>query len=105
RRSETMRILLVNRHYGEQHTPTGRMLGDVARNLAAAGHLVHVLTSRSGYSGESGAPPPERAFKNLSAIYPWTPPERFRMLAWIAFLLQAIAVIPLLAWERCVLLT
>jgi hypothetical protein len=43
--------------------------------------------------------------ENVGVTYLWTPPERFRTLVWIAFLLQALLFVPPLRWDRCVFLT
>ena len=44
-----MTFLLVNRHFGGDDVPTGRMLADLAMELKKAGHGVTVLASRSKY--------------------------------------------------------
>ena len=46
-----MRILLVNQFYKPDTAATGQLLADVAEELAAQGHRVHVLCSRRTYSG------------------------------------------------------
>lgn len=49
-----MNIALVNQFYPPARAPTGQLLRDLARALAARGHAVTVLTSRGGYC-ESGS--------------------------------------------------
>lgn len=56
-----MKLLLVNQHYPPDPAPTGTLLAELARTLAARGHDVTVLTGRPTYGecrGES-APPRE----------------------------------------------
>lgn len=97
-----MRILIVNRHFGNDHVPTGRMARDLAASLTGLGHDVIVLTSKSSYATTCG----EVAALNdrkLCDIY--TLGERNRLLSWIMFLVQACVRIPFIHWERCLLLT
>jgi colanic acid biosynthesis glycosyl transferase WcaI len=53
-----MKFLLINQYYAPDVAPTGQVLADVARTLAARGHQVEVLASRAAYDG--GAPHPPR---------------------------------------------
>jgi len=46
-----MRILLLNQYYIPDVAATGQLLADVAEELAAQGHEVHVICSRRTYSG------------------------------------------------------
>lgn len=48
-----MNIALINQFYPPARAPTGELLRDLARALAARGHAVTVLTSRGGYGGGS----------------------------------------------------
>jgi len=99
-----MRILLVNRFCGGAQVPTGRMLGDVADELAAAGHEVTVLTSTGRYSGAgvSGATARRDAVNMVQVHIPgWLP----RLGAWICFSWLARRKIPAMSWEVCVLMT
>jgi glycosyltransferase involved in cell wall biosynthesis len=50
-----MRIWLVNRFYWPDEPATAQLLGDLAEGLAARGHEVHVLTSRSTRTGGGGS--------------------------------------------------
>lgn len=97
-----MRILLVNRHFHSVQVPTARMLRDVADRLLAGKHEVVVLTSHSNYVDVGGVP-----FSNSGAQVLHAPmfPERFRLLNWLLFLLWASVRVPLLRWDRCLLLT
>jgi putative colanic acid biosynthesis glycosyltransferase WcaI len=54
-----MRFLLLNQYYAPDVAPTGQVLADVARTLAARGHEVEVLASRARYDG-GDAPLPAR---------------------------------------------
>jgi len=46
-----MRILFLNQFYVPDVAATGQLLADVAEELAAQGHQVHVICSRRTYSG------------------------------------------------------
>jgi len=46
-----MRILFLNQFYIPDVAATGQLLADVAEELAARGHEVHVICSRRAYSG------------------------------------------------------
>jgi hypothetical protein len=97
-----MRILLVNRHFGGEHIPTGRMLRDLSRELLQRGHDVRVLTARSTYvqttkGTESGT--------GAKITCLWTPGEKQRGLSWLLFWFQACLIAPFLQWDRCVVLT
>ncbi len=46
-----MRILFLNQYYIPDVAATGQLLADVAEELAAQGHEVHVICSRRTYSG------------------------------------------------------
>ncbi len=46
-----MRILLLNQFYKPDVAATGQLLADLAEELAARGHEVHVLCSRQPYNG------------------------------------------------------
>jgi glycosyltransferase involved in cell wall biosynthesis len=51
-----MRLLLVNQFYPPDVAPTGRFLQDLARELAARGHQVHVWASGTTYGANAGDP-------------------------------------------------
>jgi len=97
-----MRILIVNRHYGNGHVPTGRMVGDLATALLNGGHDIVVLTAQSSYSVTSGD---VTAPDGVRLLHVLTFGEKHRLLSWILFLIQAWARIPFMHWDRCVLLT
>jgi len=46
-----MRILFLNQYYVPDVAATGQLLADVAEELAAQGHEVHVVCSRRSYCG------------------------------------------------------
>ena len=46
-----MRIVLINQFYKPDTAATGQLLADVAEELAAQGHQVHVICSRHRYDG------------------------------------------------------
>jgi len=99
-----MRILLVNRFFGdEQASPSGRMLHDVALHLAAKGHTVEVFSSRDSY-----VPSMPTRVDGAGAFvmhFAFTLPFGLRPLNWFMFWCQALVWVPLLNWDRCVLLT
>ncbi len=52
-----MKILLINQFFYPDQVATSQMMTDLAIDLAARGHTLTVLTSRSTYlSGESRLP-------------------------------------------------
>lgn len=51
-----MRILLINQFYKPDTAATGQLLADVAEELAAHGHEVHVICSRHRYDGSKNDP-------------------------------------------------
>jgi len=98
----SLRVLLVNRHYGGEQVPTGRMLRDVARELVQQGHRVEVLTTRNGYEGTAEAEGDEA---DISVTYVPTLGIRLRFCRWFIFWLTACVLIPLKRWNRCLILT
>lgn len=50
-----MRILFLNQYYIPDVAATGQLLADVAEQLAAQGHEVHVICSRRSYFGGATA--------------------------------------------------
>lgn len=97
-----MRVLVVNRFFGGDQVPTGRMLWDVALQLAAGGHQVTALVSPDAYANERGVDdlPAGVRVRRL-----WGCRRCGRTLAWGLYWLQSLVLVPLLRWERCVLLT
>lgn len=55
-----MRVLLLNQFYPPDVAPTGRLLHDLARTLAARGHDVGAVCCRRRYTGGVPLPPRER---------------------------------------------
>ncbi len=96
-----MRILLINRFFGGQQTPTGRMLRDVAFELRRQGHQVAVLASRSNYAGFIGESADEEEFR----VHRVREMGGGRLLGWISFWLRASISLASRRWDRCVVLT
>ena len=97
-----MKLLLVNRHYGHPQVPTGRMLADVAQELANRKHSVTVFTTVSSYAGtQHGA----RIRNGVRIHYAWSLKEQYRLLNWLLFLVEAFMVALVSKWERCLILT
>lgn len=97
-----MRFLLVNRFFGPKSSPTGRMLWDVASILIERGHKVTVLTSNGCY--DSGAALAARQQTNILRLEV-TSFGRTRVLNWAWFWLCALLSVPIMSWDRCVILT
>ena len=97
-----MRILLVNRFFGDSHAPTGRMLWDVAARLHTRKHQILVLTSEARYAGGSAALGDAAVF-DVCHVGQWE--QVPRVLNWLWFWLNAVCRIPFMRWDRCVLLT
>ena len=97
-----MKFLLVNRYYGGEQTPTGRMLHDLAILLAKRGHEVTVLSSSNRYSGSTPGRDethPKLKVKNLFL------PGKGRIMNWGFFWIQTAVRLPFIKWDCCVLLT
>ena len=97
-----MRFLIVNRHYGNDHVPTGRMLRDLTDALLGSGHDVVVLAARSSYVATVEA---EAVSGGAEVRYVPTFGEKYRVVSWGLFLLQAWLRVPFMRWERCIILT
>ena len=97
-----MRILIVNRHYGSSHVPTGRMASDLVQQIHNDGHEVTVLTAKSFYTKTAKG---LQTNKEAHIINVLTFGERFRFISWMLFLVQACLIAPFLKWDRCVILT
>jgi colanic acid biosynthesis glycosyl transferase WcaI len=97
-----MRVLIVNRHYGNEHVPTGRMAADLAAALLEQGHEVVVLAAPSTYVATAGE---SARADGVEVRHTVTLGEKYRLFSWILFLLQAWATVPFMRWDRCVLLT
>jgi glycosyltransferase involved in cell wall biosynthesis len=52
-----MRFLLLNQFFAPDFAPTGQLLADVVRELAARGHDAHVVCARAAYAGIAGNSP------------------------------------------------
>lgn len=55
-----MRILLLNQFYKPDTAATGQLLADVAEELAAKGHEVHIICGRTIYNGGRHSAPKEQ---------------------------------------------
>lgn len=97
-----MRVLIVNRHFASDHVPTGRMMGDLCRALVAQGHQPVVLTARSSYTETAEA---AATVAGARVVYVATFGERYRLVSWLLFLLQAMVRVPFMRWDRCIVLT
>ncbi len=50
-----MKFLLINQFFAPDFAPTGQLLGDVVRELAARGHQADVVCARVAYAGAASA--------------------------------------------------
>ena len=96
-----MRILLINRFFGGEQTPTGRMLLDVAEELCRLGHEVEVLVSKSSYTGKKAESEVAGGYK-LREV---REPGRNRVLQWGWFWLWSFFALASRRWDRCLILT
>jgi glycosyltransferase involved in cell wall biosynthesis len=84
-----MNVLLLNQFFAPDPAPTGQLLSDVARELAARGHSVTVVCARTAYApaSSSGAPEEDGRFLRVLRI----PTARFehgaagRILSYASF--------------------
>ena len=97
-----MRVLLVNRFFGGYHVPTGRMLGDLSAELIRNGHQVTVLVGVCASEDKiiENTRPGQVTIKTLRGGGCWG-----RSMGWVLFWMQAMAQIPIMKWDCCVILT
>ena len=98
-----MRFLFVNRFYGGQDVPTGRMLADVVTRLAQNGHEVTVLATRADYTAGHTLDVDTGTQHVRVRKLPLTGGGRAK--SWIMFWIQALFVIAFSRWDRCILMT
>lgn len=67
-----MKVVLVNRFFYPDLAPTGLHAADVAFDLAAAGHEVHVVTSRLAYDGGGPAYAADETVRGVRVHRVWT---------------------------------
>ncbi|MFH0880069.1 MAG: hypothetical protein V2A34_10190 [Lentisphaerota bacterium] len=96
-----MRYLLINRFFGGEDVPTGRMLADVALFLRCHGHDVCVLTSKDAYGSRSC----HADFLDIKVRLLWTGGGVSRILSWLLFWLGSFFQVVFSKWDRCILLT
>lgn len=97
-----MKVLIINRFFGGEQIPTGRMALDAARELVRQGHEVTALTSAGQYDGAGSQASGEAGIR---VVRVWTPSGIPRAAAWLLFTLQARQRIPHLDWDTCILMT
>lgn len=88
-----MRYLLLNQFFAPDPAPTGQLLADLARELAARGHSVTVICSRTSYAApHSPAVLPHAP--SLSIVFTPSPPFGrtlpARLLSYLSFYLGAL---------------
>jgi len=76
-----MRILLINQFYKPDTAATGQLLADVAEELAAHGHDVHVICGRHRYDGSKNDPAAGQNVEGLSVHRVFTTRFGRKMLA------------------------
>lgn len=77
------------------------MLRDLTNTLLAAGDEVVVLAARSSYVETTA----EEQADGAEVRYVPTFGERYRLVSWGLFLLQAWLRVPFMRWDRCIVLT
>jgi hypothetical protein len=97
-----MRILIINRFFGGEQTPTGRMGRDVAAELHRQAHEVSVLVSRSDYTGAAAEKSDDGRVFNVKAV---KEPGRGRLLGWGGFWIHSLFAMASRRWDCCLLLT
>lgn len=97
-----MRFLLVNRFFGGELTPTGRMARDVAVELLRLGHEVTVLLSRSDYTAQQGSSALDGREFDLRYVREY---GGGRFVRWSCFWIEALSSVSRRYWDRCLLLT
>jgi glycosyltransferase involved in cell wall biosynthesis len=66
------RLIFVNRFFSPDHSATAQILADLTQHLAARGHDVHVITSRSLYSDPSVALDRREEIDGATVTRVWT---------------------------------
>ena len=66
------RLIFVNRFFSPDHSATAQILADLTRSLAAHGHEVHVIASRSLYSDPSVVLEPREEIDGAVVTRVWT---------------------------------
>ena len=97
-----MRVLLVNRFFGNYHVPTGRMLGDLSVELIRKGHQITALTS---YCARADKAIEGIQLDKVTIKILWDGGRWGRSASWALFWIQAVVQIPLMKWDCCVILT
>jgi colanic acid biosynthesis glycosyl transferase WcaI len=95
-------FLLLNRFFGDDLVPTGRMLLDVAECLVQQGHRVDVVTSRQKYTGHSRS---AQSYGRLSVSNTFTGFGSALLVQWPLFWVQAMFRLAFGRWTRCLILT
>ena len=83
-----MRILFINQFFWPDAAPTGLLLEDVTRELAARGHAVEVLCGSGCYEAKTTAPPPPAVIHRVSDS-DYSRGRLGRLISWCAFLVRA----------------
>lgn len=97
-----MNFLAVNRFYGDEQVPTGRMLRDLALCLAEDGHNVTILVSSDTYVHKPNSFDEEHG---ISVRYLRGSSNCGRFLSWAIYWIRAVLIIPFMNWDRCIILT
>lgn len=91
-----MRFLFINQYYSPDYAATAQQLSDLCESLAASGHDVHVLASRSLYDGRKLALPAYEVIKGvhvhrLGLTTSKRERIRHRFVGYLSFYLKAFA--------------
>jgi colanic acid biosynthesis glycosyl transferase WcaI len=85
RRSGTVRILLINQFFWPDSAATSQFLTDLARELAAQNHEVHVVCAASAYAEPDGSDMPSVRIHSIATL-PFARGLVSRALSYVSFL-------------------
>lgn len=97
-----MRVLLINRFFGDDDVPTGRMARDLSLVLLNQGHHVIAMTGhkRNQAGGGNFSRHPNFVWLKLR-----TGGNKIRLVSWFLFWFQSCLLTPWLFWDSCVIMT
>jgi colanic acid biosynthesis glycosyl transferase WcaI len=92
-----MRFLLLNQFFVPDLAPTGRLLADVAGEIAARGHSVTVICARAAYADSGGLASARAGLQSRASIrvlhtpcFPFARRPAARLLSYVSFYLGAL---------------
>ncbi|MEK7407829.1 MAG: glycosyltransferase family 4 protein [Acidobacteriota bacterium] len=87
-----MTLLLLNQFYAPGPAPTGELLADLARHLAAQGDSVSVVCARAPYAGSNGNAPrdPDGVRVLRTPAFAFSHRRAARLASWLSFYAGAL---------------